>query len=280
MKRNISLWFALCSVFSAFVSHAESESKTYSLKYVPVEDAITQVIEALGEGKKIPIEENEHVKSATIESTRLIADVRKNIFHLTTENRNHAAIIDELLRRIDVRPVTFSVSAAILEMEDASGEAIAAVVKRVKSSKPDFEGDDLEKDFKNYVSLLAQSEQCKIISQPSLFLKNKSQGIVSMGSETKGGTDINSFTVFPKLEDDGRVTVRVAWSEETSDNEKDADGTERSNQSKSEIETTVTVNSGEVMVLGGVIRSQARENTGRILLVQPRLYDWEAVPAE
>jgi general secretion pathway protein D len=142
-------------------------------------------------------------------------------------------------------------------------------------------------DIQVVIEALQQDSNTHVLSTPSLVVLDNQEAAISVGqtvafptgSFTTNGDNINPFTTFnredvalslaviPQINDDGSVSLQIFHENETIDPTSaglvfNGQTTSIPTTNKSEIQTSVIVENGDVLVLGGLISNQ-RQGTRR-----------------
>ena len=212
----------------------------------------------------------------------------------------------EVVKQLDVRPAQVLVEAAIVEMDDntaqqlgiqwgtvtEAGVALAdSLASGVISGLPvGFnQGIGVIKNgsLREVVALLSSDNAANILSTPTVVVVDNQQAKMEVGktvsietgaySNTNASHTVNPFTTFqrdniglhlyvtPQITQGDTVKLTIDQGNETLENPTDPGTTPVTNTSS--LKTTVLVNTGDILVLGGIISNAMTESNTKIPIV-------------
>ncbi|MHA7840990.1 MAG: type II secretion system secretin GspD [Gammaproteobacteria bacterium] len=214
--------------------------------------------------------------------------------------------LQEVIKQLDKRPAQVLVEAAIVEMDDntaqqlgiqwgtvtEAGVALAdsltsGVVNGLPVGFNQGIGVIKNGSLREVVALLSSTNAANILSTPTVVVVDNQQAKIEVGktvsietgaySNTSTAHTVNPFTTFqrdniglhlyvtPQITQSKTVKLNIDQGNETLENPTDPGTTPVTNTSS--LKTTVLVNTGDILVLGGIISNAMTESNTKIPLV-------------
>jgi general secretion pathway protein D len=205
--------------------------------------------------------------------------------------------LQQVVRRLDVRPQQVQVQAIIANVDEGDISRLGiqwGTVGLAQNEKgglsPGFNQglgvitEDGIRTFQARIHALASRDRANILSTPSVVVLNNHQAQISIGTQVSAkeseypgngsSAGANPFTTFTRLNANLHLYVKPqingGRSIELSINHGDdelEDGTRNTENpiiNTSSIKTTVLINSGDILVLGGLIQNKVQENRNKV----------------
>lgn len=214
--------------------------------------------------------------------------------------------LNTIIQRLDVRPAQVLVEAAIVELDDKTAEQLGiqwGTISQTGAALADSfaagmisglpigfnQGVGVIKNgsLREIVTLLSSSNAANILSTPTVVVVDNQQAKIEVGktvsietgsySNTAATQTVNPFTTFqrdniglhlyvtPQITQGNTVKLNIDQGNETLENPTDPGTTPITNTSS--LKTTVLVNTGDILVLGGIISHAMTESNTKIPLV-------------